>query len=124
MLTHAAWLSHYGGKAEAIGSRFVRILHPSELREIGEIVGVLPAGVFSTTPELDLMTQILVLSPDRLEDTSFRDNWYSPLIRPRPGVTAALTQAALDAAVASVVSQGGAEAGFGLRLESLRNPTR
>lgn len=124
IITHATWISRYGGRNDAIGSKFVRTHSRHGWRDDGEIVGVLPPGVFMANPELDPDTEILVLSPDLHNGPSTRENWYAPLIRPRPGVTVAQTETALDAALKKLQTEGGVHADHGLRLESLRNPRR
>jgi hypothetical protein len=62
-----------------------------------------------------------VLSRERLEDPTAKGGWYSPILRPRSGVTAAQAQAGLDAAIAFLESEGRADARYGLRLETLRD---
>ncbi|HXT68932.1 MAG TPA: ABC transporter permease [Vicinamibacterales bacterium] len=119
ILTHATWLSRYQGRADAVGSRFVRTNVRYGWRDEGQIIGVLPPGVFAATPELDPAAQVLVLSTDLLDGSTNREGWYSPLIRPRPGVTAGQTQTALNAAISRLQPTGAAD--FGLRLESLRS---
>ncbi len=40
ILTHATWLSRYGGRVDAVGSKFVRTNVRYGWRDVGEVIGV------------------------------------------------------------------------------------
>ena len=119
ILGHASWIREFKSQPDIVGLK-MRRFNGTTLGDEVEIVGVLPPGAFSTTPELDVEADVLVLSRDCLDDATLRKGWYAPILRLAPGVTAAQVQTALNAVVAKVQGSGAGERGTGLRLESLR----
>jgi hypothetical protein len=69
MLTAAAWQERFNRDPGVIGRRFTHV-SPSGVSTIVIVVGILPPGLFTAHPEVDPGTQILLLTPDRLDETS------------------------------------------------------
>ena len=122
LLTAATWQDQFKRDPGVIGRRLSHV-SPSGLRADVVVVGVLPPGLFAAHPEVDPGTQILLLTPDRLDDTSALGPIYSPILRLRPRVRAEQIDAALRLTMAGRHAVG-ASSGYALRLESLRQPRR
>jgi hypothetical protein len=122
MLTAATWQERFNRDPGVIGRRFTHV-SPSGVSTIVIVVGILPPGLFTAHPEVDPGTQILLLTPDRLDETSALGPTYSPILRLRPGVRAGQVDAALRLTMARLHANG-TSAGQALRLESLREPRR
>lgn len=85
------------------------------------IIGSLPPGALGVAPELDSVTDLLLLSDNRLAQAAIGDRWFAPLLRLKPGATVAAVQAALDAAVLKAGERSAdGQPLAGLRLETLR----
>lgn len=120
LLTINTWRSRFGSRVDVIAT----FIANRQNTERVEIVGVLPAGVFTSTPELDPDTEIVTLSPELMSDARGSRNIVAPIVRLRAPITAARAQAALQEAVRAVELSGAAQQGTSLRLESLRRPSR
>jgi hypothetical protein len=86
------------------------------------VIGVLPPGVFSTTPELDPDLDVILLAQTSFEEPRADERAYAPVVRLKPGVSVDRANAAIDAAViaAQRAIQSPNYPGFGARLDTLR----
>jgi hypothetical protein len=115
LLGYGTWQSRFGGRVDVIGSRGYRHGDPG-IREDVVIIGILPPGAFTRTPELDGDADVLVLTAIGFEG----ERVFAPLLRLQPGATAAQVQRIIDASVAGRGRQDPIARQHAFRLESLR----
>jgi hypothetical protein len=123
ILTHGAWLRHFAGRPDAVGSVGWR-RSESGGREDVVIVGVLPRDAPARAPELDPDAEILVLAPPAFDLRSVERRAFAPILRPAAGVTARQLQTRLDETSAALGATDPEASRFAFRLESLRRPAR
>jgi hypothetical protein len=126
LLSAGPWQDWFASRSDALGSRlWFRGMKDARPEEV-EIVGALPAGALSATPELDIMLGGIVLLGDQFETAAPGMGWPAPFLRLRPGVTLATARRALDLAVAiqrqALVDP--VSPSFDVRLETLRSTKR
>ena len=120
ILTAGAWQQHFRGDRGVIGQQMWWTA-PNRAPEAVEIVGVLAPGVLTATPELDPLTEALILSDHRFVGAGPNDRCAAGILRLRPGVTVATAQRLIDEAVQAATSRmSDVNRGFGARLSTLR----
>lgn len=120
ILTAGSWERLFGRRADVIGTP-MWWTRPQRPPEPVEIIGVLPPGVLTATPELDPRTEALVLIDHRFPNARSRDRSTAGVLRLRPGVSLGNAQHVIDEAVATARTRlPEREAGFGVRLSTLR----
>ena len=122
IVTHRVWQTRFGGRTEILGARASQT-DQDGLRHDVVFVGVLPPAS-ATTPEIDPNADVLVLSRLGFEMRRPSDRIVAPLIRPRPGITAAEIQKRLNTAAAVLNDTGQSASRLAFRLESLRRLPR
>jgi hypothetical protein len=123
LLTAGAWQRFFGSRQEAIGRVLWQEVRGGVTMPV-EIVGILPAGVMTATPELDPGLDALVLAETRFETPPPDDRCFAPIVRLKAGVSLEAAQRGIDAAVTAAQRALGAQdyAGQAARLDTLRRP--
>jgi hypothetical protein len=114
------WQRHFASRADVVGSTVWRTPENSRPEPV-EIVGVLPPGVLTATPELDSLTEALLLIDHRFPGAGPSERSPAGIIRLRPGVPLSTAQRLIDESVdASRSHQAETHRILGARLFSLR----
>ena len=120
ILTAGPWQRLFGSRPDVLGTTVWWTGHGQSPEPV-EIIGVLPAGTLTVTPELDPRTEALVLLDHRFPNAVPGDRCPAGILRLRPGASLATAQRLLDESIAAARLQLRPESQpFGARLSTLR----
>jgi hypothetical protein len=121
ILAAGPWQRRFASRADAVGSTVWRTPENSRPEPV-EIIGVLAPGALTATPELDVLTEALVLIDHRFPGAGPSERSPAGILRVRPGVPLSTARRLIDESVEAARGQQlETDRALGARLFTLRS---